>query len=165
MRAESGLSVPRMQPGDIQQLPRVEEERRIGRPAVALVAGREGLVDQDAPWRQGREQVLEQRAVQIVDHYDPGELPGRVWPGPALQVGAAGGNARHAGQPRKHGGIPVDRLDQVAEPGQKTGMPPAARRHVQDSSTRRYPVRPADDPRRGGRECVRVAMHIPSGSR
>jgi hypothetical protein len=71
----------------IEQLARIEKERRVARSAVFLVAFGEGLVDQHAPGREGVWQERKERAVQVVRDHDAVELTLIEGPTAGLQVG------------------------------------------------------------------------------
>jgi len=71
----------------VEQLARIEKERRIARPAVFLVALGEGLVDQHAAGREGVRQEGKERAVQVVRDHDAVELTLIERPAISFQVG------------------------------------------------------------------------------
>ncbi len=133
---------------DLQQLAGSEQEIRVGRTAVTLVARRESLVDQHPAGRERRQQVRKQRAMQVICNDDPGEGPARIRPGGGFQVGTPCGDPRYPGQP--------------CQPGWRRGRLPRPDGRGPRSSGRdalrpwrrparrppREPVRPSGTPRR-----------------
>ena len=55
----------------LEQLARTQQEIGVARPPEALVANREGLVDDDPAWRERAGEGRKQRPVQIIRHDDP----------------------------------------------------------------------------------------------
>lgn len=132
-----------------QQLAAFEKVVRIARPAEALVAHGEGLVEQDAAGLQAIDERREERAEQVVGHDRRGEAAPLQRPRPALlQVRLDDLDARIARHVRQGGDVDVDRGDAMPPLPQMAGMPPGAAGEIEDAAFRPDQGREADDPRR-----------------
>ncbi len=138
-------------PENREQLAGTEEKFRVARPAEALVSDREGLVNENAPWRERGDQRREQRAVQIVGDDDAviasAQRPGRT----VFQIehaDCAQGITGEGGEPR---GVAIGGDHGKAAIAQQAGMPAVSGGEVEDTPARADQRDESAHPRRGRR--------------
>ena len=135
----------------LQQLAGLEQKIRIRRPAVGLVAAGEGLVEQHAVVGQRREQLRQQRPMQIVDDDDRVEAFAAEDRTSAFEVQRARLDARLAGERRERGRVAIDGDDVAAARGEEARMAAVAAGDVEHPRARR------DQRRRSARSTARAA--------
>ena len=115
-----------------QEFTAVQEEIGIARTVVALVATREGLVDQHAAFLDRRQQGREQGPVEVVGHHDAVEPPLAQGPGAAvLEVDFENLEVRPRLEVGETADVAVDGENLVAEFEEMAGVAPAAAGEVE----------------------------------
>ena len=146
----------------VEQLAVAQQELRVRRPAEALVAGRERFVQQRAVVVKLREQMREQRPMQIVGDDDRIERLAREWPRARFQIGLARLDSRLAGERAERRTVAVDREHLRTARCEEACVPAATGCDVEHARTRRHEMREAGNPRRRLQHRVRVrrcALH------
>src|SRR5258706_12976436 len=126
----------------LRQLPRLEEESRIRRPAEPFVPDHERLVDQHAALCQGLLNESEQGAMQVIGNDDRAEALTGERPRALLQVGLHELDAGNLLRLAIHGD------DVEAAPGEEARVAAAAARDVEHRAARDH-RRPTCHPLRG----------------
>src|SRR5581483_9453456 len=138
---------PQLAADGLEELARPEEELRPVRPAEALLAPGEGLVEQDAAAGHGPDEVGQHRTVEVVGDHDAGE---GAFPERERRSGfeIAGGDldAGVLSEVVEAAGVAVDGRHRMAAAEEETGVPPAPGRHVEHPPARRYQEGEPDDP-------------------
>ena len=133
----------------IVEFTRSEQVVRIAWAAEPLVAGSEGLVEQQPAWRHAVNEVCEPRPVKIVDHNDRVEQPpceGII--GPLLEVDLQHLEVRVIAKVRQSRHVTVDGKDAATALKEQAGMPAGAAGQVQDMAAGAHAVCESQDPRR-----------------
>ncbi len=132
---------------ELVQLPWLQQEGRIRRPAVGLVARAESLVQEGAVGRERVEQGCEQWAMQVVRHDDRVEPPARERPLACFEVESVRFDARQTRQRGERCGVPVHRQYATSAVREETRVPAVAAREIEDARIASDEVREAHDPR------------------
>jgi hypothetical protein len=133
----------------IEEFTRSEQEVRIARAAEPLVAGSEGLVEQQPARRHAVNEICEPRPMKIVDHNDRVEQPpceGVI--GPALEVNLQHLEARIIAKVRQSRHVTVDGKDPATALKEQAGMPAGAAGQIQDMAAGAHAACESQDPRR-----------------
>ena len=128
---------------------------RIPRPAEALVAGGERLVNENASDGNGPQQMGYEGAMQIVGHDNPGERPPRDHAAfrehgcPVLQIDAEHLGTRVAGEIAEAADVTVQGRHPIAEAEEEAGVPTGAGGKIQNRPFHPNQRCEANDPVRG----------------
>jgi hypothetical protein len=136
-------------PGDeVTQLPRPQKELRPCGMPEPFVAGGEGLVEENTAVRDGGDEILEDRAVEIVGHNHPTKPAIADRPGPpTLEICLDGLEMRVGAQVAEARQVPVDGDHRMPTLEEEPSVATAAARDVEDRGTGRDQRCEAFDPR------------------